>query len=258
MALLLAVYVRAERAERAAAPGDRLRTASWIAGVAVLWAALDWPVGALGGYLASVHMVQFLMVAHLAPPLLIHGIPPATLERLRASRAYPVIEFLTRPVIALVIFNVTMVAVTLPPLVDRLMPTPAGSFVVDALWLFSGLVLWWPIVARVPARPGFDYPLKMGYLFLNTFPATALAAFLTFGQLPIYATYELAPPVAGISARLDQQLAGLFMKFGHGGGMFVAMSILFFRWQQRDGGAVMRDTHELAAQAKAGPYGESE
>ena len=31
-------------------------------GVAILWGATDWPMGALGaGYLASVHMAQYLL-----------------------------------------------------------------------------------------------------------------------------------------------------------------------------------------------------
>ena len=43
----------------------RKRLLFWI-GLALLWASLDWPLGALGaGYLASIHMVQFLLMALL-------------------------------------------------------------------------------------------------------------------------------------------------------------------------------------------------
>lgn len=57
------------------------RVASAVAGLLTLWLALDWPIGALGaGYLASVHMVQFLLIGMIAPPLLLWGLPPAGLR----------------------------------------------------------------------------------------------------------------------------------------------------------------------------------
>ena len=67
--LLVAWYVRLARRSGGVTPGRR-----WVfaGGVASLWIALDWPLGALAaGYLASVHMVQFLLVALIAPPLLL-------------------------------------------------------------------------------------------------------------------------------------------------------------------------------------------
>src|SRR5688572_20696553 len=61
------------------------------AGVLALWIALDWPVGALGaGYLASLHTVQFLLIALIAPPFLLLGVPSAAwaalAARLRSAR----------------------------------------------------------------------------------------------------------------------------------------------------------------------------
>lgn len=59
LALLLAGYLRVRRAVGQGDPHLRGRTAPFIAGLALLWIALDWPVGPLGaGYLASVHMVD--------------------------------------------------------------------------------------------------------------------------------------------------------------------------------------------------------
>jgi putative membrane protein len=63
-------------------------------------------------------------------------------------------------------------------------------------------------------------------LFLPTVPAS----FLTFADYPIYALYELAPPVGALSARDDQQLAGILMKIVGGFIIFGTASVLFFRW----------------------------
>jgi len=211
---------------------------AWFGGVLALWTALDWPVGALAGYLASAHMLQYLLTALVAPPLLLLGVPDGAWRWL-ASRAGIVrlLRFLTHPLLALAIFQVILFYTHLPSVVDRLMVTPLGSFAIDTLWLGGGLIFWWPVVAPVPARPGFSYPLKMGYLFLSTVLNTMPYAFLTFGKLPFYGIYELAPPVGLLGARDDQQVAGLMMKVGGGLILWTAITIQFFLWYSREGEA---------------------
>jgi putative membrane protein len=218
--------------------GDRRKNWAWFGGVLALWLALDWPVGALSGYLASAHMLQYLLTTVVAPPLLLLGVPAGAWQRLAArAGVVRVLRYVTHPLIAMAIFQVVLYYTHLPSVVDRLMVTPLGSFAIDAMWLTGGLVFWWPVVAPVPERPRFGYPLKMGYLFLSTVLNTMPYAFLTFGELPFYGIYELAPPVGLLSAREDQQVAGLLMKVGGGLILWTAITILFFRWFQREGEA---------------------
>jgi cytochrome c oxidase assembly factor CtaG len=218
--------------------GDRKAKWAWFGGVLALWLALDWPVGALSGYLASAHMLQYLLTALVAPPLLLLGVPARAWRRLAArTGAARVLRFVTHPLIAMAIFQVVLYYTHLPSVVDRLMVTPLGSFAIDALWLTGGLVFWWPVVAPVPARPWFGYPLKMGYLFLSTVLNTMPYAFLTFGELPFYGIYELAPPVGLLTAREDQQVAGLLMKVGGGLILWTAITIQFFLWFGQEGEA---------------------
>lgn len=216
-------------------PGARLRSArgaSFAAGLACLWAGLDWPLGALAaGYLASAHMLQFLLVGAIAPPLLLLGVPPAAYHRLSTRPAVlAAVHFLTHPLVAILIFNGVVAFTHWPRIVDGLMGSQAGSFAIDMLWFAAGLIFWWPVVCPVPARPGFGYPLKIGYLIVNTIASTAPFLYLTFTRLPVYATYELAPPIEWITKREDQQLAGILMKVGGGIVLWVAITILFFRW----------------------------
>jgi len=243
VALLAAVYLLLRRsagepAGEAERSRDRKGKWAWIGGVLCLWIALDWPVGALSGYLASAHMLQYLLTALAAPPLLLLGVPGGVWRRLESrAAALRGLRFLTHPLIALAIFQLVLLYTHLPAVVDRLMVTPAGSFAIDTLWLAAGLVFWWPVVAPAPARPWFNYPLKMGYLFLSTVLNTLPYAFLTFGELPFYGIYELAPPVGAWSARDDQQLAGLLMKVGGGLILWTAITIQFFTWHGREGEA---------------------
>lgn len=230
-------WLAARRAGGEGGPVSPRRRAAFAGGLVVLWLALDWPIGALGaGYLASVHMLQYLMIALMAPLLLVLGVPRAAYERLGASSAAPALRLLTHPLVALGVFGLVLYWTHLPGVVDTLMATQAGSFALDLLWLLGGIVFWWPVAAPVPERPWFPYGLKMGYLFLATVINTLPYGFLTFAELPFYGIYELAPPVFGISTRQDQQIAGLLMKAGGGLILWTAITVLFFRWFERESG----------------------
>lgn len=243
VAVLAATYWLLRRyAGEPADPSQRARERrgrwAWLGGVVALWVALDWPVGALAGYLASAHMVQYLLTALVAPPLLLLGVPSGVWRRLDArARVERVLRRVTHPLITLATFQLILFYTHVPSVVDSLMLTPVGSFGIDLLWLVGGLVFWWPVVAPVPARARFGYPLKMGYLFLSTVLGTMPYAFLTFGELPFYGVYELAPRVGALDARGDQQLAGLLMKVGGGLILWTAITILFFLWFRREGEA---------------------
>src|SRR5690606_17115136 len=115
-----------------------------MAGVLTLWIALDWPIGALGaGYLASVHMIQYLLIVLLAPPLLLFGIPTEAYRRLdHAGWPSRVLEFATRPAVTLPMFVGVTLVTHVPVVVDALMASQMGNFAVDAIWLVSGILFW--------------------------------------------------------------------------------------------------------------------
>lgn len=209
-------------------------------GLFLLWLVLDWPVGALGGgYLASAHMVQYLVLSLAAPPLLLRGVPEA---RIRAAARSPTVRRwgrrLFHPALTLVIFALVLCGTHLPAVVDALMATQAGSFALDVTWLASGLLFWWPLVLPVPGREEMHPLARMAYLFGSSVPATLVAMMLVFAEFPQYATYELAPPVAGLemSPMTDQVLAALLMKFGGGVVIWTLITVLFFRWYRDEEG----------------------
>lgn len=240
VAALLASRWLLARLETGSTPARerRKRSVAYLIGVATLWIALDWPLGALGaGYLASAHMLQFLLVALVAPPLLLYGLPAAVYDAMRRRHLLlRALRALTHPLLAIVFFNVVLVSTHWPGVVDYLMTSQAGSLALDMAWLVSGLILWWPLVAPVPERPGFGYLYKIGYLILATILNTPAFAWLTFSEMPLYATYELAPPISGIPTRVDQQVAGLLMKIGGAAIFWTAITILFFRWYRSEEG----------------------
>ncbi len=205
-----------------------LRLLSFGTGLVVLWLALDWPAGALGaGYLLSIHTTQYVVISLIAIPLLLVGVPPDLRPRGRLAR------FMAGPAPGLLGYTAVMAVTHVPGVSDALMATQVGSLVVDLAWMAGAMALWWPVLAPegvVRISP----PLRVGYLFLASIPPTIPAAFMVFSDYPLYATYELAPRVHGISAGADQQTAGLIMKAGADPLLWVAMAIVFFRWQRAE------------------------
>jgi cytochrome c oxidase assembly factor CtaG len=236
MALLAAGYLLWRRRALAAGRGEwsARHVAFFAAGWLLVWAALDWPIGALGGgYLASMHTVQWLLLSQIAPPFLLLGVPAAGWPADPSRGWGAVLRGLAGPLPGLLLFNGVLLVTHVPTLTDALMASQAGSFLIDAAWFLSGLALWWPVVAPAPYGR-ISEPARMGYLFAATILPTAPAAFLTFAEYPVYRLYELAPRVGEIAARSDQQLAGLLMKAIADPIMWLSMGILFFRWSARE------------------------
>lgn len=237
VALLVAGYLRLRRRAGPARAAWRGRhTAAFAGGALAVWAALDWPIGALGaGYLVSVHTVQYLLLDFVAAPLLLLGVPAEGWAHLAAGRRLgPALRFAARPLVALVVYNAAVLGTHVPPVVDGLMRAQVGSFLVDLAWIVGGLALWWPVLAP-PAVAQVSPPLKIAYLFASTILPTAPAAFLTFAEYPIYSLYELAPRATGLGAHDDQQIGGLLMKLAADPVIWAAMAVIFFRWSSEEG-----------------------
>jgi len=216
--------------------GDVDRKARWLflAGMFTFWVSSDWPVGTLGaGYLASVHMLQYVLYTLVVAPLLLLGTPEwmakTVLRKLRLTRVH---EWLSqRLFISGVIFNVVLVLTHSPMGVDTLRSSQLGSFAMDMSWLASGIILWLPILNPIKEQRTHSFAAKMVYLFLSAGIVPIVpASFLTFASYPLYSTYELAPRVGSLTALEDQQLAGITMKLGMVPIIWGTLAVMFFRW----------------------------
>jgi putative membrane protein len=238
--LILFWYLRKVGRLRTAGISIGMRAIWFGLGTLVLWIALDWPVGALGaGYLLSVHTAQYVALSLIAMPLLLAGCPPELYPGPSPGRTGGVLSVAARPAAGLLGYTAVMAVTHVPRITDALMATQFGSLLIDLAWLAGAFLLWWPVFAP----EGFSRmssPLKIGYLFLATIPPTVPAAFMVFADYPLYALYELAPR-AGLTAGTDQQAAGLIMKAGADPLLWLAMTIVFFRWQRAESDAERRD-----------------
>lgn len=238
LAALLPLFFYVRALMRHDGPIDKKKAVQFVAGIFVFWAASDWPIGTLGaGYLASVHMTQFLLYTLAAAPLLLLGLPEwmarSMLSKLRMEKL--VMKLGHSLVVAGVLYNVILLTTHAPPTVQILRTSQFGSFAMDVLWMIGGFILWLPVLSPLPeGRAGSSWA-KMAYLFVTTSVVAVIpASFLTFTSTPIYAHYELAPRIGSITALEDQQLAGIVMKIATVPIIWSTIAVLWFRWTAQE------------------------
>ena len=207
-----------------------MQKVSFFGGMAILWFGADWPVHDIAeNYLFSVHMLQHTLFSLIAPPLLLLGLPAPLLRKLLGP-VLPAVRFMTRPLIALVLFNAVVLFTHWPVVVNFSTSNELGHFGLHSLLVFSSLVMWWVVVSPLPELGSMQPPGKMLFLLGQSFLPTVPASFLTFATTPMYESYAEAPRLWGISAVSDQMIAGLLMKIGGGLILWSVIALVFFRW----------------------------
>jgi putative membrane protein len=218
----------------------RRRKRLFVLGVAILWVGADWPIHDLAErYLYSVHMAQHILFTLVAAPILIAGMPPWMLRRMLAPRPMmAVARVITRPLVALILFNGILLFTHWPAVVTASVHSEWLHFGLHVVLTASALAMWWPVMSPLPELPPLPAPGQMLYLFLQSLAPTIPASFLTFGNHPLYPVYEAFPRIWGMSALTDQLVAGLLMKLVGGAILWGFIAVVFFRWhaqEQRDG-----------------------
>ena len=154
---IVAAYVIAGRrhAAETGEPVDRRKTRFFLAGIAVLWLGADWPIHDLAErYLYHVHMEQHMLFTLVAPALLIAGMPPWLLRRfLRPKPVATVFGFLTKPIVALILFNSVLLFVHWPAVVALSVSSEWAHFGLHLLLVSTALVMWWPVMSPLPEYP---------------------------------------------------------------------------------------------------------
>jgi putative membrane protein len=219
-------------------PATSTQKACFVLGVATLWIASDWPMHDLAeGYLFSVHMVQHLLFTFVAPPLILLGIPSWMMRSLLGTGLrFRFVRTMTRPLVALLVFNATIALTHWPTIVNLAVESEPAHLALHGVLLGTALAMWWPVVPPLPETKRLSDPARMLYLFLQSIVPTVPASFLTFAGSPIYDSYATAPH-PWISAVDDQMIAGLIMKVGGGLLLWGIITVMFFRWnakEQRD------------------------
>ncbi|MGZ6299365.1 MAG: cytochrome c oxidase assembly protein, partial [Candidatus Limnocylindria bacterium] len=150
------------------------RIAAWLSGVAVVAVALVSAVHAYAGILFAVHMVQHLLLAMVAPPLLALGAPVTLALRVasptvRRTALLPllhsrVVRAISWPPFGWALFAIVMWATHFSPIFNAALENQAIHSGEHLLYLLAGVLFWWPVICADPSRWRLSPVGRMVYL----------------------------------------------------------------------------------------------
>jgi putative copper resistance protein D len=215
--LFLQAVLRLRRRGRADLAGwDRV--ALFAAGLGVTLFALVGPLDRIADEkLLTAHMAQHVLIGDLGPalmitalrgPLLVFFLPAPILAPLaRNTRVRAVLGTLLRPRVAFTLWALNLAIWHVPYIYDAALAHQNLHNFEHVYWMFCGILVWTLLV-----DPGSHRRLTVGgrvALAASMFAAgMILSDVLVFTFTPLYSFYQGA---YGISALLDQQLAGIVM-----------------------------------------------
>jgi putative copper resistance protein D len=217
-----AAYVSGLRRLRASGrPYARSRPPAFFAGLAALLVALASPVDVYAEVLFSVHMVQHLLLAYVAPPLLALGAPitlalAATRPTVRNRFLVPflrskLVSLLSLPTVGWTLFVVSGFAVHFSGLFEAALEQTRVHAIEHVIFLGVGLLFWWPIVGVDPAPHRMSYPARLMSLSMAMVVTGFVAVALYSADRPLYAWYAALPAPWGPAALPDQRRAAAIM-----------------------------------------------
>ncbi|MFZ0705668.1 MAG: cytochrome c oxidase assembly protein, partial [Candidatus Korobacteraceae bacterium] len=142
------------------------RVWSFLAGLFSLWVALAGPMDVFNSWLLTAHMIQHMVLMMIAPPLILLGAPLIPLVRglpvfaarefagpfLNWKPAQRLGQWLTHPVVALVLMSIFMLGWHIPAPYELAVRSPGWHQFEHACFFVSSLIFWWPVIQPWPSR----------------------------------------------------------------------------------------------------------
>jgi putative membrane protein len=173
------------------------------------------------------------------PPLALLATPEWLLRTLLGrGRSYRAYRWVTRPLLAGLVFNAVVVVSHIPGVVNESVQIGPLHYFLHLMLVTTALMMWTPVCGPLPELRMQAAP-KMVYLFLMSVVPTIPAAWLTFADGVVYQHYAQPVRVFGLSVQTDQQIAGAIMKIG--GTIFIWSLIVFIFFRRFDVG----DEHDV-------------
>lgn len=206
-------------------------------------------------FFSSAHMFQHLLLILLATPLWIAGTPAWVYRPLVRNPATNwFFRHLLSPLPAFVIANLINAIWHFPFAYDLALSNELWHIVQHVCFVIAGVLIWWPLMSKVPEWPRLAPPMQALYIFFQAIPTGIIGAMLTYGG-PVYDHYALASARPwGISLKEDQEIAGLMMWVGMNTVFLVVASVIFLKWavreEERDNALLLEKTRARRRQSE--------
>ena len=222
---------------------------SFIAGIIVLFAALQSPVEPLAEHYFSIHQTQHILVRMVGPLLILLGAPLTPMLRgmpiwMRQGIIRPIVRQrasrwvygrITNPIITTVLFLGLLYFWQVPGPHNLAVHNDLIHELMHGTMLTSGFLFWWIVIDPKPHHSRLHYGLRILYLGLIVLPNTLLGAAITFREDVIYTAYqELPRPWEGLSHITDQRMGGLMLWVPGDMMSIISAGIVMMMWYQRE------------------------
>ncbi len=176
--------------------------------------ALTWPLADLAAHWSLVALVaQRLVLLMAVAPLLLLGLPYDVIQWMtRPAPVDAVLIQLRRPLVAIALVTVLAIGSMTPVLVRAQSTSPFARGALDVVVVVAGLVLWLPVLGRIP---GFTRPppvVRFGYLVAQAVVPAFLSFIFIVSRRPFYPEFARSHLATGLRPLTDQQIAGFVSK----------------------------------------------
>jgi putative membrane protein len=208
------------------------RTAAFGSGLAVLVLAVVSPIDKLGEErLFSVHMAQHLLIADVAPILLLLGLDRSILRPV-TRRLQPIerrLGLVAHPVTALALLVVVLAGWHVAALYELALRHPLVHELEHLSFFAAGTAFWWYVIEPVPPRHRLRGMVSVAYVAGAKLLLGALGVVLAFSPTAFYDTYEAAPRTWGLTPLEDLNIGGLVMMIEQTVVLMIFFAIVFAR-----------------------------
>jgi cytochrome c oxidase assembly factor CtaG len=195
-----------------------------------------WPIGDLAASVSvSVTTVQRLVIMLFCAPFLLRSLPMHLLVRCTRPTLFDAASrVIVQPVVAIVFVTVVGTLTLAPFAVDGGARSSLVRGVVLLVTLIVGVVLWLPVLSLLPGTRHLSLAGRGGYLFASSILVTTFSFAWIFSKHSLYPALHYQQQLIGMSALVDQQVAGFIAKLGAFGVMW-AMGFRYFFKSDEEG-----------------------
>ena len=175
--------------------------------------ALVSPIDAMSDDVMVIHMVQHVLLLDVVPILFILSLTKGLLRPVtrRLTRIEERSGFIGHPVFAVFLYIGMMGLWHVPKMYDLALAHNEIHVLEHICFLAAGSLYWWHLLSPIRARMALDGMGPIVYMAVTKFFVGVLGIILTFSTHALYPWYQDHIHYWGLSARVDQNLAGVVM-----------------------------------------------